>query len=115
MGVPLAPLPRWVSRQLSLDPKLIRNQLADTAAQLLRRGFTLDVENIERLESLRKDIQVRTEKLQAERNADSPVQAGDCRSWVAVNVFIVGSFAVPAVNTGDTFSFGDNSSKSAGK
>ncbi|NHZ69762.1 MAG: serine--tRNA ligase, partial [Thermotogales bacterium] len=54
-----------------LDPKLIRNQLTDTAAQLQRRGFTLDVENIERLESLRKDIQVRTETLQAERNSRS--------------------------------------------
>ena len=54
-----------------LDPKLIRNQLADTAAQLQRRGFTLDVENIERLETQRKDIQVRTEKLQAERNSSS--------------------------------------------
>ena len=54
-----------------LDPKLIRNQLADTAAQLQRRGFTLDVENIERLETQRKDIQVHTEKLQAERNSSS--------------------------------------------
>ena len=54
-----------------LDPKLIRNQLADTAAQLQRRGFTLDVQNIERLETQRKGIQVRTEKLQAERNSSS--------------------------------------------
>jgi seryl-tRNA synthetase len=54
-----------------LDPKLIRNQLTDTAAQLQRRGFTLDVENIERLETQRKGIQVRTEKLQAERNSSS--------------------------------------------
>jgi seryl-tRNA synthetase len=54
-----------------LDPKLIRNQLADTAAQLQRRGFTLDIEKIEQLETQRKDIQVRTEKLQAERNSSS--------------------------------------------
>ncbi len=54
-----------------LDPKLIRNQLADVAAQLQQRGFKLDVENIERLETQRKAIQVRTEKLQAERNSRS--------------------------------------------
>jgi len=54
-----------------LDQKLIRNQLADVAAQLKRRGFDLDVEKIEQLEAQRKDIQVRTEALQAERNRSS--------------------------------------------
>ena len=36
-----------------LDPKLIRNQLADVAAQLKRRAFDLDVEQIEQLEEMR--------------------------------------------------------------
>ncbi|MGB5726620.1 MAG: serine--tRNA ligase, partial [Thiogranum sp.] len=54
-----------------LDPKLIRNQLADVAGQLKRRGFDLDVGQIEQLEVQRKDIQVRTEELQAERNRSS--------------------------------------------
>ena len=46
-----------------LDPKLIRNQLADVAEQLKRRAFELDVAKIEQLESQRKEIQVRTEEL----------------------------------------------------
>ncbi len=54
-----------------LDPKLLRSQLANVAAQLRRRGFDLDVAAIERLETSRKDIQVRTEELQAERNRSS--------------------------------------------
>ena len=54
-----------------LDPKLIRNQLADVAAQLKRRAFELDVAKIEQLEAQRKAIQVRTEELQAERNRSS--------------------------------------------
>ena len=54
-----------------LDPKLLRNQLAEVAAQLRRRGFELDQESIERLETRRKELQVRTEELQAERNRSS--------------------------------------------
>jgi seryl-tRNA synthetase len=54
-----------------LDPKLIRNSLEDVAAQLKRRGFVLDTNKIEQLESERKAIQVRTEELQAERNRSS--------------------------------------------
>lgn len=54
-----------------LDQKLIRNQLTDVATQLERRGFDLDVLKIRALEELRKDIQVRTEELQAERNRSS--------------------------------------------
>ena len=51
-----------------LDPKLIRTHLAEVAEQLKRRAFELDVGRIEQLETERKDIQVRTEELQAERN-----------------------------------------------
>jgi seryl-tRNA synthetase len=54
-----------------LDPKLIRNNLSDVAAQLKRRGFAVDTEKLEQLESQRKTIQMRTEELQAERNRSS--------------------------------------------
>jgi len=54
-----------------LDPKLLRNQLDDVAAQLRRRGVELDAQSIERLETRRKELQVRTEELQAERNRSS--------------------------------------------
>ncbi|HHJ15557.1 MAG TPA: serine--tRNA ligase [Gammaproteobacteria bacterium] len=54
-----------------LDPKLIRNQLADVAAQLQRRAFTLDTATIEQLETQRKAVQMRTEELQAQRNKSS--------------------------------------------
>ncbi len=54
-----------------LDPRLFRGELENTAAQLARRGFALDVAAIERLESERKSLQVDTENLQAERNRSS--------------------------------------------
>jgi seryl-tRNA synthetase len=54
-----------------LDPKLIRNQLTDVAEQLKRRAFDLDVEKFVQLETERKNLQVRTEELQAERNRSS--------------------------------------------
>lgn len=55
-----------------IDPNLLRNDLADTAAKLLaKRNFVLDVQKIEQLEEQRKVLQVKTESLQAERNARS--------------------------------------------
>ncbi|MFO7593936.1 MAG: serine--tRNA ligase [Pseudomonadota bacterium] len=54
-----------------LDPRLFRGDLEQTAAQLARRGFELDVEAIARLEAERKEIQVRTQELQSERNQRS--------------------------------------------
>jgi seryl-tRNA synthetase len=54
-----------------LDPKLIRNELDETAAKLAKRGFTLDVTKLRDLENRRKDIQVRTQDLQSERNSRS--------------------------------------------
>src|SRR5690554_1274170 len=55
-----------------LDAKLFRSELAETAERLkLTRNFSLDVERLSALEQQRKDIQVRTESLQAERNARS--------------------------------------------
>ena len=54
-----------------LDPKLIRNDLDTVAQQLARRGFALDTARIQALEEERKQIQVRTQELQAERNSRS--------------------------------------------
>ncbi|PKF51345.1 serine--tRNA ligase [Enterovibrio nigricans] len=54
-----------------LDSKLLRTELDDTAEKLARRGFKLDVDTLRNLEEKRKSLQVRTEELQAERNARS--------------------------------------------
>ncbi|MDH3899868.1 MAG: serine--tRNA ligase [Gammaproteobacteria bacterium] len=54
-----------------LDPKLLRNDLDSVAAQLARRGFTLDTAELQSLETQRKEIQARTQELQAERNSRS--------------------------------------------
>ena len=55
-----------------LDPNLLRQHLADTAAQLrASRGFDLPVARIESLEAERKQIQVRTQDLQNLRNTRS--------------------------------------------
>ena len=54
-----------------LDIKLLRNNLDETAAQLLRRGFVLDVEMFNALETRRKSAQTLTQTLQSERNSRS--------------------------------------------
>ncbi|WP_417658282.1 serine--tRNA ligase [Pseudidiomarina sp.] len=55
-----------------LDAKLFRSELAETAERLkTTRGYELDVSRLETLEQQRKDLQVRTETLQAERNSRS--------------------------------------------
>lgn len=54
-----------------LDPKRLRNQSDLVAAQLQRRGYTLDLERFQALESRRKALQMQTEQLQSERNAGS--------------------------------------------
>ncbi|WP_028007825.1 serine--tRNA ligase [Solimonas flava] len=54
-----------------LDPKLLRAQPEQVAAQLARRGFVFDLSRFNELESRRKTLQVETEQLQAERNAGS--------------------------------------------
>ncbi len=54
-----------------LDPRLVRNELDNVVAQLARRGFELDATRIAELEIQRKEIQVRTQALQADRNARS--------------------------------------------
>ncbi len=54
-----------------LDPRLLRNALEDTAAQLKRRGFDLDVAKVTELETRRKALQVNTQALQSARNTRS--------------------------------------------
>ena len=54
-----------------LDPRLIRNQLDETAVRLAVRGFKLDTARIAALEAERKEVQVRTQALQNERNTRS--------------------------------------------
>ena len=54
-----------------LDPKCIRTELEQTAQQLNRRGFKLDVETIRQLEDERKTLQVDTQNLQNEKNTSA--------------------------------------------
>jgi seryl-tRNA synthetase len=54
-----------------LNPKRIRDELTQTAEQLARRGYSLDVTRINALEQQRKTIQVKTQELQAQRNKQS--------------------------------------------
>ena len=54
-----------------LDPSLLRSQIAATAERLATRGFVLDTQALESLESERKAIQVRTQELQNLRNTRS--------------------------------------------
>ena len=54
-----------------LDSKYFRQDLALTAQLLQRRGYTLDVNRIAELEEQRKQVQVRTQDLQSERNSKS--------------------------------------------
>lgn len=54
-----------------LDAKYFRSEVAEAAERLATRGFKLDVAQLEALESRRKELQVRTESLQAERNSRS--------------------------------------------
>jgi seryl-tRNA synthetase len=51
-----------------LDPHRLRNNLADISEALTRRGFQLDTEGFQELESRRKTLQVATQELQADRN-----------------------------------------------
>ena len=54
-----------------LDPKRIRADLDEVATRLARRGFQLDVDRIRALEADRKETQVATENLKAERKVRS--------------------------------------------
>src|SRR5262249_55475275 len=54
-----------------LDPKNLRQDLDAVAANLARRGFTLDRERYLALETERKDLQVKVEGLRQTRNERS--------------------------------------------
>ena len=50
-----------------LDVKLLRQDIETIATQLTVKGFTLDVEKFKTLEAKRKESDVQTQSLQAER------------------------------------------------
>ena len=52
-----------------LDIQLLRTNLAHVAERLATRGVALDTVAFEALEAERKDLQVRTQDLQAKRNS----------------------------------------------
>ena len=52
-----------------LDIQLLRNDIQTTAQRLAQRGFTLDTERFGELEGKRKQLQIRSEELQAQRNS----------------------------------------------
>ncbi|WP_220718075.1 serine--tRNA ligase [Agarivorans litoreus] len=54
-----------------LDANLLRGEIETTAERLKTRGFELDVARLTELESRRKELQVRTQELQNERNTRS--------------------------------------------
>lgn len=54
-----------------LDPKFLRDELAQTAERLATRGYTLDVDAIAAFEAQRKVLQASTQDLQNERNVRS--------------------------------------------
>ena len=73
-----------------LDPLLLRNHLADTAARLREsRGHVLDTDALEALEAERKELQARTQELQNLRNTRSKAigqakaQGGDVAALLA--------------------------------
>lgn len=51
-----------------LDIKHLRDQIEQTAKALATRGYTLDVETLTELESIRKSLQIDTQELQSTRN-----------------------------------------------
>jgi seryl-tRNA synthetase len=54
-----------------LDPKIVRTVTETVAQKVKKKGFVLDIENVTRLESARKNLQIETENLQNERNTRS--------------------------------------------
>jgi seryl-tRNA synthetase len=62
-----------------IDIQLLRNDLEGVAARLKTHGYVLDIAAFERLEAERKDIQTRTQDLQAKRNTASK-QIGAAKS-----------------------------------
>jgi seryl-tRNA synthetase len=79
-----------------LDVELIRSKLDAVAARLATRGVAIDVAAIRALEEQRKKVQVRTQELQAKRNATSTQigvfkRAGEDTSSLMAEVSIFGN------------------------
>jgi len=72
-----------------IDPQLVRSQLQEITERLASRGYPLDVQALQRLESERKRLQVQTQALQQERNEKSRLigqakaRGGDAESLLA--------------------------------
>ena len=58
-----------------LDIQLLRGDTAAVAARLAQRGFAFDTARFETLENRRKDLQVKTEELQAFPNKSARSKA----------------------------------------
>ncbi len=54
-----------------LDPRLVRTNITEVAAALSKRGFVVDVDKYNALEERRKNLQVKMQELQNERNVRS--------------------------------------------
>lgn len=54
-----------------LDPRLVRTNITEVAAALAKRGFVVDVEKYNALEERRKNLQIKMQELQNERNVRS--------------------------------------------
>lgn len=54
-----------------LDQKLLRTDIESVAAKLALRGYTLDINHFNQLEAQRKELSVKTQDLQNERNTRS--------------------------------------------
>lgn len=54
-----------------LDPKIVRNSIDNVAAQMKKRGFVIDVSKFVALEEQRKELQVKMQEMQNERNVRS--------------------------------------------
>ncbi len=52
-----------------IDPKLLRQDLTELQAKLASRGYALDIDFWQDMEAQRKSLQVKTEDLQAQKNA----------------------------------------------
>src|SRR4051812_44678895 len=58
---------RLPSESSVIDPKLLRSDLPGVAANLARRGYSLDLESFGRFEEQRKHWQIEVDRLRAER------------------------------------------------
>ena len=54
-----------------LDPKIVRANPEDIAAQLIKKKYAFPVEQFQALEEQRREVQINTENLQSERNTRS--------------------------------------------